>query len=72
MPSRRSSPRRSPTKHAILTKRMYAKAKKLSGKKAKSQTIFGLASKLAAGKSVKRRKSSKRSSRKSSKRSSRM
>ena len=60
--SKRSS-RKSSTKHAMATKRMYAKAKKLSGKHAKPQTVLAIASKLAAGKKVtKRRRSSRKSS----------
>ena len=55
---RRSSARKSSTKHAMATKRMYAKAKKLSGKRAKPQTVLAIASKLAAGKKVSKRKSS--------------
>jgi len=75
--ARRSSPRRSArkssTKHAMATKRMYAKAKKLSGKRAKPQTVLAIASKLAAGKKVSKRKSSpkrRRSTRKSARKSS--
>lgn len=64
--ARRSSPRRSARKsslkHAMATKRMYAKAKKLSGKKAKPTTVLAIASKLAAGKKVSKRRSSRKSS----------
>ena len=59
--SKRSS-RKSSTKHAMATKRMYAKAKKLSGKRAKPQTVLAIASKLAAGKKVTKRRSSRKSS----------
>jgi hypothetical protein len=70
--SKRSS-RKSSTKHAMATKRMYAKAKKLSGKHAKPQTVLAIASKLAAGKKVTKRRSSRKSSpkrRRSSRKSS--